>query len=111
MEEMIGKWAFIVGILVAVVAGVVTINPITFYVPLILLVLGLVVGFLNIGDKETTEFLIATIVLIVGANAALNAIPAIGPFLAKILTNIVGFAWGAALVVALKAVYTLAKNR
>lgn len=50
--EMIGKWAFIVGLAIAVLAGLGFTHG---SVPLILALIGLVVGFLHVGGKETTN--------------------------------------------------------
>ena len=104
MDAMIGKWAFIIGLAIAIIAGFVVLP----YVTLILVVLGLIVGVLNITDKETKDFLIAAIALTVGATS-LNALPAIGAIATTIMANIVAFVVPAALLVALKSVYSLAK--
>jgi len=106
LEKMIGKWAFIVGVIVAIVAGLVPTLPVK-VVMWILVVLGLVVGFLNVGDKESTPFLIATIALMTVGAAGLAAIPTIGTYIGAILVNIIAFVSPAALIVALKEVYNL----
>lgn len=54
----VGKWTFIVGLLIAVLAGLGFIQP---WVGWVLALLGLIVGFLNIGDEETQSFLLAAI--------------------------------------------------
>lgn len=107
MEKTVGKWAFIVGVIVAIVAGLIPTLPAA-GVTWVLLVLGLVVGFLNVGDKESSPFLIATIALMTVGAAGLAAVPTIGAFIGAILGNIVAFVAPAALVVSLKAVYNLA---
>lgn len=107
MEEIIGKWAFIIGLILAVIAGFIVVP----YITLIFLVLGLIVGFLNVTDKESNAFLVATIALTVGASAAVSTLAAtMGSYLTAILTNIVTFVVPAILVVAIKAVYGLAKS-
>ena len=105
MDPMIGKWAFIIGLAIAVIAGFVSVP----YVTLILVILGLIVGLLNVTDKETKDFLIAAIALIVGATS-LNALSTIGTVATTIMANIVAFVVPGALLVALKAVYSLAKS-
>ena len=57
MTESIGKWAFILGVVIAVIAGLVggwaaAYSP---WILLVLVVLGLIVGFLNISAKEFIE--------------------------------------------------------
>lgn len=110
MKELqkLGKWAFIGGVLVAILAGLAgTVLPVG-TVAIVLVVLGLVVGFLNVEVKETTSFLIAGLVLFLLGAAGLENIPVIGVYLAPIFTNIAAFVAPAAIVVALKAVYDLA---
>jgi hypothetical protein len=107
----IGKYAFMVGILLAIILGLVPMaENIRGYAILVLVVLGLIVGLLNVTAKETTEFLVAAIALIAAGNANLTSIPAIGIYVQYILTFIVVFVAPAALVVALRAVQALAKD-
>jgi len=55
--EAIGKWAFIAGLVIAVLAAFVDFS----WVPWVLAILGLIVGFMNVSDDETQSFLIAAI--------------------------------------------------
>ncbi len=98
-----GNWAFLIGLVIALLAGFVNIP---FYA-LILVLLGLVVGFLNVSAKETHGFLVATVALIVAGSANLNMV---WSGLTIILGNIVTFMAPAALVVAIKALYELARH-
>ncbi len=100
----IGKWAFIVGLILAVIAGLVTVS----YAALILAVLGLIVGFLNVTEAETTGFLIASIALML-TNASITVIGI--AILTAIFSNIAVFVAPAALVVAVKAVYGTAASK
>lgn len=104
MGVEIGKWAFVVGLVLAVLAGLVTsLNvPLTVYV---LAVLGIVVGFLNVTEKETVPFLVATIALMLTSTSL--AVLGVAT-LTAIFTNVAVFAAPAALVVAIKAVYSTA---
>lgn len=104
-DKKIGSWAFIIGVALAIIAGLIAIPN----AALILAILGLIVGFLNITVRETTEFLVASIALILLGAAGLSAIAIVGPIIAAILANIAAFVAPAALVVAIKAIYALAK--
>ena len=112
--QKLGSWAFILGVLIAVVSGLAAgyMSAYAGWVALALVVLGLIVGFLNIGSKEVNDFLIAAIALsMLGISAAgLNFIPMFGPLLVAMVQNVASFVAPAALIVALKAVYTLAKE-
>jgi len=68
----------------------------------ILFILGLVVGYLNVSETESTAFLIATITLIVGS-AAFNQILR-NAYLTTILGNFIAFVTAAAFVVSIKVV-------
>ena len=74
----------------------------------ILLVLGILVGLLNVTEKETQKFLVAAVALLIaGGAAALETIP---EWASSILTNIASFVAPAAVIVALNAIYALAKE-
>jgi hypothetical protein len=108
--EKIGHWSFILGVVIAIVAGLLG----TAYaetVALLLVVLGVLVGFLNISEKEMMSFLVAVVALLLTGAAGLEKLPAVGPFLGPILTNISTFVAPAAVIVALKAIYELEKKK
>lgn len=107
MNARIGHWAFIVGILLAIIAGLIP-QLQTATVTWILIILGLVIGLLNITAKETTEFLVAVIALMIVGSA--GAIPVLGGIILAILANVVALSAPAALIVALKAIYGLAAD-
>ena len=113
MASKMGQWAFVVGILLAVLIGFVP-SDMQGMATLVLVVLGLVVGFLNISEKETTPFLVAGIALLATGNAAdkLTVIPpaALGTFLAGSVKNIAAFVAPAAVLVAVKAIWAFAKD-
>lgn len=102
----IGNWAFIAGVLIAILAGLVPNLPDTTVV--VLVVLGLVVGFLNVTMKETTAYLVAAIALLVAGSAGLGSVPGIGTYLGSILSNIAAFVAPAAVIVALRGIFALA---
>lgn len=98
----VGHWAFIIGVILAVLAAFVNIPSVL----TILFVLGLIVGFLNVTEKESTPFLIAVIALLVmGIGLSqlgnLGVAPLAGT-VEVILGNFLSFVSAAALVVAVK---------
>lgn len=112
--ERLGEWVFILGVVIAIISGLAyQAMDITSaqYITVVLVILGLVVGFLNIKDKEINNFLIAVIAIVAVGAANLQDIFIIGPYLAYMVLNIAAFVAPAALVVALKAVYNLASNK
>ena len=115
MASKLGQWSFIVGIIIAAVIGLFS-NSIdqktSGWLVLLLIVLGLLVGFLNISEKESTPFLIAAVALIVtsGAGATISMIPKIGVYLTQVVTQIGVFVTPAAILVAVKSIWALAKD-
>ena len=107
-----GHWLFLGGALVAVVSGLFQNRFLdTSSIMGILLFLGLLVGILNITLKETTEFLIAAIALILAGAVNVGAVPVVGDTLRVILGNIVVFVVPASVIVALRAIWVLAQRR
>src|SRR3989344_3293368 len=118
MGSKIGQWAFIIGVLLAIVVGVFATNlsaSTQGTLSLVLVLLGLVVGFLNISEKETTPFLVAAAALMLTATSvdtlqSINLGVNLGSYLAGIVTQIAVFVAPAAVIVALKAINSLAKD-
>ena len=116
MDQMIGSWAFIIGVLIAILGGIFApmLAEQAAWITLVLVILGLIVGFLNIGDKEIPGFLMAAIALMLVGSADLEiidkVIAPVGTYLASIVANIVAFVAPAALIVALLEVYRLAST-
>ncbi len=110
MTQKAGFWLFLLGIVISLVAGFVNIGP---GLVSVLVVLGLIIGFLNITSNETTPFLLAVVSLVIvntfGGNVLSN-VQVIGAPLARILNAIVIFVVPATIVVTLKAIYSLAKS-
>lgn len=113
---MVGRWAFIIGVVIALVAGFASklIGPngptITTSV---LIVMGLIVGLLNVTEKETKEYLLAAAVLVLVTSQGgpiLGAVTTVGPYIQSVFTAIMTFVMPAAIIVSLKAIYALAQD-
>jgi hypothetical protein len=107
MDAKTGHWAFLVGVALCVIAGFVP-QLQTYKITWVIVFLGLIVGLLNITAKETQEFLIAAVALIIAADVAGDII-ALGS-IAPIFGNIITFVFPAALIVALKTIWELASS-
>ena len=104
----LGKWSFIGGIVLAIVAGFFVIP----YVTKILSILGLIVGLLNVPAKQTQKYLVAVIALLVIGTASIQALGVIGSLYGiteSILTNTISFIAASGLVVAIKEILTIEK--
>jgi hypothetical protein len=97
-----GRWAFIIGLALAVAAGILfEAEELVFWV---LAILGVIVGLLNVTREDTQGFLLAAIGFLLSATA-LNLIPIVGETLTQILEYVAAFVAGAMIVVALKALF------
>jgi hypothetical protein len=106
--HVIGHWLFLLGIALSVVFGL------TFsdngYVASILVVLGIVVGLLNVKANETHQFLLAALVLMVSAQT-LKFVPLVGEALLNVLEYIVILVAPAAAIISLLAIRKLASGK
>lgn len=108
--EKVGNWAFIGGVVLAIILGLggtFLTETMQSGVIIVLTILGLVVGFMNIAQKETGTFLIAAIALLAVGAAGLDKIPVVGVYIVPIITNIGVFVAPAAVIIALKAIYDI----
>jgi len=109
----IGSLSFLFGVSIAIVAGIVTQNTLSASLTSLLILLGIIVGVLNITTKEVNTFLLATLSLVIVSalgGAILGQVAIIGSFLEGILLSILTFTIPATIIVALKSLYTVAKN-
>jgi len=107
LGNLVGGWAFLVGVILAVVLGLFpTIETPAMVTALV--VIGLVVGLLNVADKEVTPFLLSGAVLIIaaGLGKGLIGIAVLDSVLKALLLIFIP----ATIIVALKNVFTLAKG-
>jgi len=125
-SQKIGSWAFLIGVIIALIVGIVaSVLPemITLgtmeIITLVLVVLGLIVGFLNIKDKHVTDFLIAAIAVsmiggvtaITASGLAVGEVTILGALIANIMGSIVALVAPAALIVGLKQILALSKEQ
>lgn len=107
-----GKWAFILGLVVAILAALITVVNHAIILA-ILFVLGLAVGFLNIASKNSTKFLTGIIALfLIGATSlgALTILGVVEDYISGILENFLVFVGSAGLVVSIKVIFETSKQ-
>lgn len=116
MANDVGKWAFIVGAVLAIIMGIGLGLGQTWadnvWLTVLLVVAGLVVGFVNISAKEAQPFLVAAIALLVANTANLAVLfpglMQLGAILAGVVAKLIVVVAPAALLVAIRAVYGFA---
>ena len=118
MNEEVGKYAYLVGVIAALIVGIlasyIPATAVTWLTSIIILA-GLVVGFMNISTKEIKDFLLVSTVLVIVAYAGsaagtLKSVQIIGMYLEGIFTQLLAFVVPATVVVALKEILLLAKK-
>ena len=109
MDKRVGNYSFIIGVIIAIVLGIVSLGTATAWLTSLLVILGLIVGFLNVGGKDTKEFMMVATVLTIaayagGAPSILGEVQIIGMYLQGVFVNILAFVIPAVVVVGLKEV-------
>jgi len=106
-NNFLGSWAFLVGVVLAVVLGV--LGTISGTWTIVLVVIGLLVGLLNVTQKETMPFLMSGTVLII-ASALGGSVLSDVQLLADVVNALLIIFVPATVVVAIKNVFNLAKS-
>jgi uncharacterized membrane protein YccC len=116
LHAKLGAWAFIIGIIVALIIGLISqlLNPgVVSILFSVLVLLGIVVGFLNVTDHEVKDYLLTAVSLVIVSTlggSVIGYIAVVGPYLAGILQAITTFVVPTTIIVALKEIFSLAKN-
>ncbi len=109
MAKSLGAWAFLIGIILAVGLGIFSQGSIANWAAFTLAAIGIIVGFLNVTDKEVTPFLMAGVSLLLASyfgGQAMSALP-----LAKGVMDAINILFApATIIVALKSVFAMAKE-
>ncbi len=114
MVKQIGPPAFLAGILLSALAGFLWPTNIT--VMIVVASLGVLVGVLNIADKEVSGFLLASLTFMISIGGFINLgtvfgqLPGLTQAIPAFLGYIVAFVGPAASVVAFKQIWMLAKD-
>jgi hypothetical protein len=111
MKKSWGAWAFIIGLILAIIIAIIGTDA--DWPVYVLLVLGLIVGLLNVSDKEVGDFLIAAIAFMLTFTALgkiAEVLPVIGETLGNFFVLVNAFIAPAAAVVAFKELFAHAKN-
>jgi len=103
----IGRWAFLVGVVLAVVFAL--IGKMTSDVVAILVAIGFIVGLLSVGEKEAQPFLMSGAVLIIASAFGQNAILAF-PILERMFSALLVIFVPATIVVAVRNVFGIATS-
>ncbi len=103
----LGSWAFLIGVILAVIFGIIgQADP---WLLWLLVLIGLVVGFLNVTDEESTPFMMSGAVLIIASAFGQDVMGSI-EIASNILNALLAIFVPATVIVAIKNVFSLARN-
>jgi len=120
-ENSVGAWAFLLGVILAVIIGISTIlipGALSLYnaqIYAILVILGILVGYFNIRASESQTFLWAGVALVIVSRFGMDSVTGsllgigIGPAVTSIFGALLALFVPATIVVALKTVFSIAK--
>ena len=103
----LGSWAFLIGLLLAIVFAI--FGTLNYTLIVVLVIIGIIVGLFNIADDETTPFMMSGVVLIIASSLGGRAVSAIGLF-ERIFEGLLLIFTPATVIVAVKNVFALARR-
>jgi len=107
-SNLIGSWAFLIGVVLAIVLAFVPAYN-TNTIMWVLVAIGILVGLLNIADKETQPFLMSGAVLIIASALGGSAV-SVSAIFARVLDALLLIFVPATVIVAIKNVFSLSKK-
>jgi len=105
--DKIGAWAFLIGVVLAVILG--ALGNISSLVTTILVAIGLIVGLLNVKGQETMPFLLAGVSLVIVSSLGSDVLGSVN-IIANILSALNAIFVPATVIVAIKTVFSIARN-
>ena len=118
-QNTLTHWAFLVGAILSVIIGIGAAMHATWasnqWFAVVLVILGLAVGFVNVTAKEVVGFLVAAIALLAFGSGQLTTldtlIPKLGTLLGSSVQAFAFFVGAAAIVVAVKEAWSIASRK
>lgn len=123
-ENSVGAWAFLIGVILAVLIGIST----TFFIPIqdilkysspiyaILVILGIFVGFrINVSGKDSQTFLISGAILVIVSKFGMESVTGsligigIGDIVTSTFSALLALFVPATIIVAIKSVFSVSK--
>jgi len=122
MENVVGAWSFLIGVVLAVIIGLATswisipaLTKYSAYIYAVLILLGILVGFLNVGGRDSQTFMIASVILVIVSQFGMESVnkSLIGIGLGDVVSSVFGALLvlfvPATIIVALKTVFSIAR--
>ena len=110
--NLLGSWSFLVGLILAVLLGLGFTGAYQATMLWVVFLLGLVVGLLNIASDEVSAFLTSGTVLVLVSfiGVQVGVFDEVAPVIGNVLRGILTLFVPATIIVALRAVFVLARR-
>jgi uncharacterized membrane protein len=116
-ENLLGAWAFLIGVILAIGVGILSFGELSPIILAILVILGLVVGFVNVSSKDINTFLMAAISLVIVSFAGIQSLKnaeivgiAVGNLVSSTLGALLVLLVPATIVVAIKSLFSISQS-
>lgn len=117
MDKKVGSYSFIVGVIIAVVLGLIgqpMLGQLGPWLVSLMVLLGLIVGFMNVSGKSKKDFIMYSVALVIlsyaGSAGILGSVEVIGVYIKSVFDYVMAFVVPATVVVALKDIWEIAKE-
>lgn len=122
-ENVIGAWAFLIGVVLAIIIGISASRLIPIdvigkhggWIYGLLLIIGIFIGFVNINEKDAQTFMIAGAVIVIISNYGIVGVKGtligagLGNTILAVFGALIALFTPATIIVALKTVFSLAR--
>ena len=116
-ENLLGAWAFLIGVILAIGVGILSFGELSPILLAILVILGLVVGFVNVSSKDVNTFLMAAVSLVIVSFAGLQGLKGaeiigieLGALVSTTLGALLVLLVPATVVVAIKSLFSISQS-
>jgi len=112
-ENLVGAWAVLIGVILAVILGLFQSKATVGYlnwIHIVLVFMGLIVGIMITGSREINTFLIAAIALVIAGyigKEALISVGTVGLMIRNVLDSLLIMFIPATIIVAIKSVFSI----
>ncbi len=121
-ENLVGAWAFLIGVILAIIIGLLPALKVTLStaanstILALLVILGIIVGLLNVTNRDSGTFLLAAVSLVIVSFAGVSGLSdatilqiPLGTIVKDLMGALLVLFTPAAIIVALKTVFAVSK--